>query len=230
MERCLITGASRGVGRAIAVRLAREGRILLLHGRDRKALDESCRMVHDKGAVAMALQADISTLAGIEELVAMVGQDDLNFLVNNAGVAHVGPFEQTTPKQWQETLAVNISAPFWLIQKLYLRMKPGSAVVNILSVAAHTAFPRWSSYCMSKSALEGLTRSLREELRPRGIRVINVYPQAAATALWDKIEGTWSKDKMLPPEEIAEAVVYAVERPGQVQVDSISLGHIEGNQ
>ena len=83
---------------------------------------------------------------------------------------------------------------------------------------------------MSKFALDGFSKSLREELRPRGIRVINIYPSATATAIWDGIEGDWDKSGMLAPEETAEALAYALERPSSVLVDEISLGNMAGNQ
>lgn len=230
MERFLITGASRGIGRAIAVRLARTDRTLLLHGRDKKALEKSAQLVRDRGAWAFALTADLSTPDGVEELAAQVGSDELHLLVNNAGVAYVGPVEGITPEQWEKTLAVNITAPFLLIQKLLPQLVRGASIANILSVAARTVFPNWSAYCMSKFALDGFSKSLREELRPRGIRVINIYPSATATAIWDDIEGDWDRDAMLPPEETAEALAYALERPSEVVVDDISIGNLSGNQ
>jgi len=230
MERFLITGASRGIGRAIAVRLAHPDRTLLLHGRDKKALEESAQMVRDKGAWAVALTADIGTAAGVEELVSQVGGDELHLLVNNAGVAFIGPIEEITMEQWEKTVAVNITAPFLLVRKLLSQMVRGASIVNILSVAARTTFPNWSAYCMSKFALDGFSRSLREELRPRGVRVINIYPSATATDIWDGIEGDWDKDNMLKPEETAEALAYALERPPSVSVDDISLGNMTGNQ
>jgi len=145
-------------------------------------------------------------------------------------VAYVAPFEKITLEQWQTTLAVNVTAPFLLMQKLLPRLPPGAAIINILSVAATTAFPNWSSYGMSKYALDGVTRAVREELRPKNIRVINIYPAATATGMWDGISGEWSAEAMLPPEEVAEAVAYALSRPASVLVESIHVGHISGNQ
>ncbi len=124
MTRYFITGASRGIGRAIAEKLAQPETTLLLHGRDRKALTETCRRIE---------------------------------AINNAGIAVVKPFDSISLEEWERTLAVNVTAPFLLTQKLTAKMKAGSSVVNILSIAAKTGFPNWSSYCMSKFALEGLS-------------------------------------------------------------------------
>ena len=81
---------------------------------------------------------------------------------------------------------------------------------------------------MSKFALEGFSQSIREELRNRSIRVINVYPSATRTTLWDDVPGDWPKDKMLPAEEVAEAVDFALSRPPSVLVENINIGNISG--
>ena len=117
-----------------------------------------------------------------------------------------------TQIEWEQTLGVNVTAPFMLIQHFAPRMQPGSSIVNILSVAAKTGFPGWSAYCMSKFALEGFTQSVREELREHKIRMINVYPAATATEIWNNVAGDWPRDKMMSPSEIADAVTFALSR------------------
>ncbi len=229
MKRYLITGASRGIGRAIAIRLAQKESHLILHGRDRDALEDTAQLAQEKGADARIIVADMSKTLGIVNFVSGIKEDHLDGLVINAGIAIVKPIEELTLEEWQVTVSVNITAPFLVIQKLLPLLKEGSSIVNILSVAARTGFANWSSYCMSKFALEGFSQSLREELRPRGIRVINVYPSATATGIWDEVPGDWPKDKMLPPEETAEAVAYALSRPAYVLVENISVGSIGGN-
>ena len=94
-----------------------------------------------------------------------MGEAPLNVLVNNAGIAIVKPFAEITQVEWDQTLGVNVTAPFLLTQHFAPRMPPGASVVNILSIAAKTGFANWSAYCMSKFALEGLSQSVREELR-----------------------------------------------------------------
>ena len=228
MRRALITGASRGIGRAIAVRLAGEGYSLILHGRDEPALNETAELVKKAGGRASCILSDISSQQGIDKVVQEVGGESLHLLVNNAGVAHVKPLEELSSEQWLESLAVNVTAPFMLTQSLIKIMPPGASIVNLLSVAARTGFAGWSSYCASKFALEGLMQSIREELRPRKIRVINIYPSATATRLWDGVSGDWPEDRMIAPGEIAEAIAYAISRPPNVLVENISVGDISG--
>jgi NADP-dependent 3-hydroxy acid dehydrogenase YdfG len=101
--------------------------------------------------------------------------------------------------------------------------------VNILSVAAKTGFANWSSYCMSKFALEGLSQSIREELREHKIRIINIYPAATDTEIWNNVEGDWPRHKMISPEEVASAVVFALSQPPDVLVENITLGNLSGS-
>jgi NAD(P)-dependent dehydrogenase (short-subunit alcohol dehydrogenase family) len=102
-------------------------------------------------------------------------------------------------------------------------MPPGSSIVNILSIAAKTGFANWSAYCMSKFALEGCSQCVREELRDRRIRMINVYPAATDTHIWTHIEGKWPRHKMISPEEVASAVAYALSQPANVALENITI-------
>ena len=172
MKRYLITGASRGIGRAIAEELAAPDVTLLLHGRDTVALAETCKAVETKCARVVRLVQDLASQKGVYNLIDEVGAEPINLLVNNAGIAIVKPFCEITTLEWDQTLGVNVTAPFLLTQHFAPRMPPASAIVNILSVAAKTGYAGWSAYCMSKFALEGFSQSVREELRDHKIRVI----------------------------------------------------------
>ena len=229
MKRILITGASRGIGRAIAERLAMSETILFLHGRDRDALSETCRLVEAKGARTVQLLHELTDERQIEKLITAVGSDPLDVLINNAGIAVVKALDSISLDEWNKTLAVNVTAPFLLTQKLSAKMQAGSSIVNILSIAAKTGFAGWSCYCMSKFALEGFSQSVREELRSRGIRVLNIYPAATATDIWNPIQGDWPREKMMSPNEVAETVAFALERPADVAVENIVLTKTSGS-
>ena len=228
MKRYLITGASRGIGRAIAERLAEAESMLFLHGRDRDALAETRRRVEAKGARASLLCYDLREISGVEQLLAEMDGQPLDALINNAGIAFVKPLAELSVAEWQSTFAVNVTAPFLLTQRLTKTMPAGGAVVNILSIAAKNGFAGWSSYCASKFALEGFSQAVREELRPRGIRVINLYPAATETEIWNSVAGEWPRQRMLPAAEVAEAVAYALSRPEAVSVEGISLTNSSG--
>jgi short-subunit dehydrogenase len=229
MKRILITSASRGIGRAIAEKLAEPDVTLLLHGRDTVALAETCKAVQSRCAGVVKLIHDLATEKGVANLISQAGSDPLNVLINNAGVAVVKPFREITLEEWKQTVGVNVTAPFLLMQRFAGQMPPGSSVVNILSVAAKTAFANWSAYCMSKFALEGLSQSIRQELRERCIRVINIYPAATNTEIWDDVAGDWPREKMISADQVADAVAYALSRPADVAVENITLSSAAGN-
>jgi len=229
MKRYLITGASRGIGRAIAERLAAEDAVLLLHGRDTVALAQTRKAVEGRCAKVILLVHDLAERSGVSDLIAEVGKRPIDLLVNNAGVAVVKPFTEITTIEWEQTVGVNITAPFMLTQHFAPRMPPGSSIVNILSVAAKSGFANWSAYCMSKFALEGFSQSVRDELRDRKIRVINIYPAATDTNIWSDIEGNWPRERMMSATQVADAVAYALSRPTDVTLENITLSSLTGN-
>lgn len=230
MKRALITGASRGIGRAIAESLAGEEFHLILQGRDKNALTETMLAVGQNRGTAEIHLADLSDSQAITALTQSLKHQNktLDILVHNAGITCVKPVQEIDLEEWQKMLAVNVTAPFLLTRDLLPLMTKGASIVNILSIAARTGFPGWSAYCMSKFALAGFSQSLREELRSSGIRVIDIYPSATDTDIWNQVSGEWPREKMMPPSEVAEAVRYAVTRPGPVLVENITVGGIAG--
>ena len=114
MKRYLITGASRGIGRAIAEELATQDAVLLLHGRDTVALAETHKAVEPRCAKVILLVHDLAKFSGVSDLIAEVGKGPIDLLVNNAGVAVVKPFTEITTVEWEQTVGVNITAPFML--------------------------------------------------------------------------------------------------------------------
>src|SRR5207248_1815057 len=229
MKRILITGASRGIGRAIAGKLAAPDVTLLLHGRDTVALAETCKSVQSQCAGVLKLIHDLATEKGVSNLISAVGGDRLDILINNAGIAIVKPFREITRDEWEQTLGVNVTAPFLLMQRFAGQMPPGASIVNILSIAAKTGYANWSAYCMSKFALEGFSQSVREELRDRKIRVLNIYPAATSTEIWESVAGDWPREKMMSPDEVASAIAYALSRPNEIALENITLSSLSGH-
>ena len=229
MKRYLITGASRGIGRAVAEKLAARDVTLLLHGRDTVALAETCKSLKPGCARVISLIHDLALSKGVSDLIAEVGGEPLDLLVNNAGIAVVKPFGEITQVEWEQTLGVNVTAPFLLMQRFAPDMPPGSSIVNILSIAAKIGFAGWSAYCMSKFALEGFSQSVRAELRDHKIRMINIYPAATDTDIWNPVEGDWPRDRMISANDVAAAVAFALAQPPKVLVENITLGNLGGD-
>src|ERR1051326_4491661 len=229
MKRYLITGASRGIGRAIALKLAAPDAMLVVHGRDTAALAETCREVEKNGGKPAKLIHDLAPFGGIDDLLAQVGHKPVDLLVNNAGIAVVKPFGEITRDEWEQTISVNVTAPFFLIQHFAPRMPPGSSIVNILSIAAKTAYPNWSIYCGSKFALEGLSTAIREELRSRKVRMLNIYPAATNTDIWNAVAGEWPREQMMSAVDVADAVAFAINQPAAVIIENITLSNTAGS-
>ncbi len=228
MPRYLITGASKGIGRATARRLANKSIDLILHGRDETALDAVRIDCEGRGASVATVAADLSTVDGAQAVIDAIGSQSLDLLCNNAGYAVAKSLDEITVDDWNRQFAVNVTAPFLLIKALAPAMPAGSMIVNMLSVAAKNGFPNWSAYCMSKFALEGFSQSIRHELRERGIKILTIYPAATDTEIWETSVGRPGPEQMLPPEEVAEQIAFALARPNDVMVQFGPISHLMG--
>jgi len=189
-KRALVTGGSDGIGLAIAEAFLRESADVLIVGRDAGKLEAA----HDRlaevaqgGAEVDTESADLATSAGIDTVVAWVNGSSrpLDILVNNAGVAYLVPFESASEEQFQHSFALNVTAAFFLTQRLLPRLGAGASIINISSYFANKMIPKRPSslYSLSKGALNSLTKSLAFELGPRGIRVNAIAPGTIDTAM-----------------------------------------------
>ena len=213
-RRVLLTGAGRGIGRAVALAFAREGAALALLARSRDELEAVAEEVHELGGAAHVLTVDLASASAItaacEEALAALG-GGLDVLVNNAGIFDVCPIEQLTLELWERFLAINLTAPMLVTQASLLGLAVGREPVAIFiaSIAAETGFPGNTAYCASKYGLRGFADALREELAPRGIAVRSVYPRGTDTTIFDAVEGDWDRASMDLPESVAELVLLA---------------------
>lgn len=208
----LVTGASRGIGRAVAIALAREGARLLVSARDGTALEAVAR---ETGAEA--LPADLEEPTEVDRLAGAVrtrlaGAPDL--LVNAAGVFALAPAHRTDPATFERHLAVNLAAPFRLVRAfLPAMLERGSGrLVHLGSVAGREPFPENAAYGASKYGLRGLHEVLRTELAGTGVASLLVEPGPVDTGAWDPLEERLGGDlppreAMLRPEQVAEAVL-----------------------
>ena len=182
----LVTGGGRGIGAAVALRLAREGAdVVLTFQHNQQRADDVVEQIKAMGQRGLAIQADS---ADPEALVRAVdrtaGKFGLDVLVNNAGEFLLGPLEQLTLKEFEQTIAVNVRAPFVAAQAAVEHMSGGGRIITIGSnVAERTVFPGFSLYSTSKAALVGLTKALGRELGPRAITVNLVNPGPTDTEL-----------------------------------------------
>jgi 3-oxoacyl-[acyl-carrier protein] reductase len=181
----LVTGGSRGIGAAVALRLAEDGAdVALTFNRNQQRADEVVDRIKAMGRRALAVSADSADPAAVTAAVDRTAGEfgRLDILVNNAGVGVLGPLDELTLAQFEETVAVNVRAPFVATQAAVRHMSAGGRVINIGSnVAERVAFPGFGLYAMSKSALVGMTKALGRELGGRAITVNLVHPGATDT-------------------------------------------------
>ncbi len=218
----LVTGASRGLGRASAEALLRAGATVVLTGSNAALLDETTRHFRDQGLPASAVVCDLSDPAQIARLLDFVlrEQPRIDILVNAAGVTFTHNLCEYPDEAWQRTLQINLTAPFQLARGLAPRMKEQGAgsIINITSIAAEMGFPNNPAYQAAKGALKQLTKSMAADLGPFGIRVNNLGPGYFKT---DMSKGSWAdperrearKTRTLlgrwgEPDDLAGAVIF----------------------
>jgi NAD(P)-dependent dehydrogenase (short-subunit alcohol dehydrogenase family) len=222
----LITGASRGIGLAIARALAAEGCTLILTSRNLKSLELAGREVTRLGARVLLQACDVRDPKEVAALASAVRKSfrRLDILINNAGTANPGlPVEKLRYQEWRAVIETNLSGVFLVCHHLLPLMKRGGTIVNNLSIAATRVFPGSSAYNASKHGALGLTNTLREELRPRGIRVIALMPGATDTELWNTFRPNAPREKMMSAATVAEAVVAAIVLPANTTVEELTI-------
>ncbi len=202
MRTALVTGGSRGIGRAIAQRLARDGiRVGVHYGSDDVAAKLTVADIEAAGGQAFVLKADLGE--PVDALWAAFDQvaDGLDILVNNAGIGRHQPIADVTPEWFDRLFAVNAKAPFFLVQQAIPRLRDGGRIINIGSGVTRIAFPQDTAYSMTKGALNTLTLAMAKELGPRGITVNTVAPGIVETEM-----NAWLAD----PEAARAAAAYSV--------------------
>jgi NAD(P)-dependent dehydrogenase (short-subunit alcohol dehydrogenase family) len=185
-QAAIVTGASSGIGRATALRFAQAGVAVLAVGRDERALSETAALIERDGGKAAILAVDVTSRDAPDRVVAAAVEHfgALTTLVNAAGIIDTGTIETTTDEGWDRMLDVNARAPFRLMRAACgaLSRSRGS-VVNVSSVTGLRAFPGVLGYCVSKAAVDQLTRCAALELAPRGVRVNAVNPGVVVSNL-----------------------------------------------
>jgi 3-oxoacyl-[acyl-carrier protein] reductase len=217
----LVTGASRGIGRASALALARAGAQVLVHYSSSPGQAESVVAdIREFGGRAEALKADMAAVDGAHQLArqveAIVGSR-LDVLVANAGISNYAAIENTSIEDFDRLFAVNVRAPFFLVQQLLPILGEGSSVIFLSSLAAHAAVGTLSAYAATKGAIDTLVKHFATELGPRGIRVNAVAPGVVETDMssFAKTEqgraatlGLQALKRVAGPDDIAGAIAF----------------------
>lgn len=229
----LITGASRGIGRAIALRLARDGALVAVHygSRDAQAR-EVVAEIEAAGGRAFALGADLRDGAAIARMfedldreLAARGETGLDILVNNAGIGGIGSMSETDEALFDDLFAVNVKGLFFVTKHALPRLRDGGRVINLSSMVSKNAYPGFIAYAATKAAVDSISLSLAAELGSRGITVNAIAPGATATdfigpladnqELMAALEAGAALKRIGQAEDIADVVAFLVSDDGR---------------
>jgi NAD(P)-dependent dehydrogenase (short-subunit alcohol dehydrogenase family) len=220
----LVTGAGRGIGRACALALAQAGAEVWLVARTRDEIEQAAAEIRDGGGNAHAAVCDVTSSGQVRELIKQI--PILDVLVNNAGSNIPEPFVEVSEEHLDRLLALNVRAAFLAAQAAARKMLEaperkarGGAILHMSSQMGHVGAPNRSVYCLTKHALEGLTKSMALELAPHGIRVVSIAPTFVETPMTRPMFakgdfGEWVRSRIPGgriggPDEVAAAVVFA---------------------
>ena len=223
----LVTGAGRGIGRAIALAFAEEGAAVALVARSRADLAGVAAAIRERDGRALALPTDVTQDGAVEAVVEQTVTDlgRIDVLVTSAGIAAFGAVADSKPADWDAMLALNLRAVMVSCRAVLpamLRQRSGT-ILNVGSIASKRALPGSAVYTATKTAVDAFSRVLAEELRPHGVRVGVLVAGAVDTPLWDAMGSSPPREKMLRPEDVARAAVLMASLPPHAALEELTL-------
>ena len=221
----VITGASKGIGKATAFAFAAAGAKVVLAARTRETLERVAVELKKNGAEALAVPTDVTNVDAVKQLVQQTLDvyQHVDILINNAGIGHFGPVVDFEPDDWDAVLNSNLKAVY-LCAKYALpsMLEQGSGqIINVLSVAAKVTFQASSAYCAAKAGALALTKVLASEVRQQNIRVTAVLPGSVHTPFWDGVPEHPDFEQMLTPEHVADTIVSVCQQPSGMVTEEI---------
>jgi NAD(P)-dependent dehydrogenase (short-subunit alcohol dehydrogenase family) len=227
----VVTGASRGIGLALCEALAYEGCDLAITARNAEQLQKAAQQLEILGIRVLNCPSDVRSEQSAESFFAAVKATfgEVDVLINNAGIAHkLAPVSDLAPELWRQVIDINLTGTFLCSHFCLPLMKSGGTVINNLSVAASGSFPGHSGYNASKYGALGLTNTMREELREKGIRVIALIPGPTDTEIWEQFWPERPRNRMMTAESVAEGVIACLTLPANAVVEEIKMRPIGG--
>ncbi|ADV51221.1 SDR family oxidoreductase [Cellulophaga sp. E16_2] len=232
----IITGASSGIGKATAHKLAENGAKVVLMARSEDELNDLKKEIEKNGGVALVVSGDVTKMEDFENVVTKTKEKfgTVNGLINNAGLMPLSFVEKLKTDEWDKMVDVNIKGVLNGVAAVLpeLKANKGGNIINISSMAAHRYFPGGAVYCATKAAVKMFSEGLRQELAPKyGINITSIEPGAVATNLTSTITDDDIKEMMkemfemetLEAEDIANAIYYALTQPDRVNINDVYL-------
>jgi short-subunit dehydrogenase len=220
-----VVGASRGIGREIAAQFAAIGAIVCLSGRNARGLEAAVKDITAAGGKAHAFPCNISYPRSILSTVVRIQNrvGDIDVLVNNAGVTVFRSFLETSLTEFHQIIATNLEGQIACIKAVLPSMvsRKKGWVINIQSTASVTTFTGSAAYTATKAGMHGLSKVLREEMRPHGVRVVNILPGPTETSMWSPGDLKKFRKRMMSPKSVAEAVLAAYQMPQDLIVEEL---------
>lgn len=209
----LITGASKGLGREMAILFAQAGGNLILTARSAGLLDELKASVAADGGECITVAGDLRDKSVLESVKSLCLDKQLDILVNNAGVVDITPLERVSDDRVDEIIELNLVIPIKLTKAVIemFKTRRRGVIVNVNSAGGKKPVPDHTVYCASKYGFNGFAETLKLEIKGLGIRVITVCPGKMATELFNAAERPMDTDAFIPPREVAQGVLYMLE-------------------
>lgn len=221
----VITGGSKGIGKAIACGLAAAGAKVVLAARTPAPLEQVAASLREGGAEALAVPTDVTDAAAVQGLVekTLDVYQRLDILINNAGIGRFGTVVDFTPSDWDAVINSNLKAIYLCTQSALSPMlaQGGGQIINVLSIAAKVPFAASSAYCAAKAGALAFTKVVASEVRQQNIRVTAVLPGSVHTPFWDDIPQHPDFEQMLKPDHVADTVVSVCQQPSGMVTEEI---------
>ncbi|MFV8342400.1 3-ketoacyl-ACP reductase [Flavobacterium sp. XS2P39] len=227
-KNALITGAGKGIGKAVAIALAKEGVNVILLARTQSDLDEVAKEVNALGVKSVALSADVADINSVNTAIekALAEFKTIDILINNAGIAAFGKFLELEPAAWERIIQVNLMGTYYVTRAVLPNMieRQAGDIINISSTAGLSGNALTSAYSASKFAVLGLTESLMQEVRKHNIRVTALTPSTVATDMAKELKLTdGNPDKVMQSEDMAELIIAQLKLNQRVFIKNSSI-------
>ncbi len=228
----LITGASSGLGRAISLKLASAGQLVILAARSESGLAETANLIIKDGGRCRVIPTDVCSEESIESLKVQVKEIGfISTVVNNAGLGKFARFTNSTTLDWDLQMNVNLRGAYLITRAFVdeMQKRKTGQIVFINSTAGLQAYPESAAYVASKHGLKGLADSLREELRKFNIKVISVFPGTFSSKFWDKVNFPFDQSSMMSVERVADSVTYSILEESNLVTEDVVLRRTKGD-
>jgi len=231
-ETAVITGASSGVGKSLAIQLSDAGYRVVLAARSEDKLNAIAEEIQSKGGNSLVVLTDVSQPEQINNLKdRALEYGDVSVVINNAGLGKFSKVEDVAIEDWDRQLDVNLRASFLVSQAFIPGMKQrlNGTLAFMNSVAGKKGYAHSAAYVASKYGMRGLADSLREELREDNIKVISIHPGAVDTPFWDGTGVNFPREEMLSTHTLAQSIVHAIQSPGNFAVEELVVRRTAGD-